>query len=182
MMNELKVLYVLYVPPGRVRTLLDAIRLFARPQTKHPAHITVRGPYPDYQDPRDWSAKIRGRRIEVGGVGTFFGPQQHTVYLRAESPMIRELWDKPDYPSGLAHLSIYNGESRSFADALTALLAERNPQFAFTGTGLEPLVMGNGPRLLRAGYDPSELTAFLDRPPTLDELDSADEKTRLAWI
>lgn len=183
MMNELRVLYAIYVPPGQIRTLLDAIRLFARPQTKHPAHITVRGPYPDYQDPRDWSVKVKGQPIDVGGVGTFFGPEQNTVFLRVDSPAVRAVWHKPDYPDEYnPHLTIYDGPSQPFAEALRDLLTGKEPRFTFLATGLEPMVLGNGPRPLIAWYDPSELTGFLALPPTLPELGAADEGTRLSWI
>jgi hypothetical protein len=181
-MNKIRVFYAVYVPSGRVRILLDAIRLFARPQAKHAAHITVRGPYADYQDPREWSAKVTGQPIEVGGVGTFFGPGQSTVFLSVDSPAIRSVWHKPDFPEGKPHLTIYDGDKRPFAESLRDVLAAKDPRFTFSATGVEPIVSGNGPRLLRSAYDPSELADVLDRPPDLAEVDSADDATRLSWI
>jgi hypothetical protein len=181
-MTQQRVLYAIYVPPGRARTLIDSIRLFARPQLKHPAHVTVRGPYPDYQDPRQWSAEVRGQTVRVGGVGTFFEDRQNTVFLHVESDALTRVWHKPDYPTGFPHLTIYDGESRCFADSLQGILAERNPRFTFVATGLEPMVLGNGQRPLRTFYDPSELTEFMTVPPTLPEIDAADDDIRLSWI
>lgn len=44
------------------------------------------------------------------------------------------------------------------------------------------MVVGNGPRLLRAFYEPLKLAEALEHPPSLDALDAADEETRLTWI
>src|SRR5947209_5197903 len=60
-MAHRKVLYAIFVPPGRARMLLDTVRLFARPTAKYPAHVTVRGPYEEPADPTEWDAVIRGQ-------------------------------------------------------------------------------------------------------------------------
>jgi hypothetical protein len=181
-MKQLKVFYSIYVPTGPIRTALDAIRLFARPQTKHPAHITVRGPYSDYRDPRMWTAAVRGQCVEVGGVGTFFGPDQNTVFLRADAPAIRLIWDKPDFPDYNPHLTIYDGESRDFAESLRAILVQKDPRFSFAASGMEPMVSGNGPAPLITWYDPIELAPYMASPPNRHELVAADEPTRLSWV
>lgn len=181
-MSQLQVFYSIYVPPGRERLLLDAIRLFANPHAKHAAHITVRGPYPDYVDPRTWSAAVKGKRIDVAGVGTFFGRGQNTVFLCVDSAALREILYKPDYPAGPPHLTIYDGDSRQFADGLRSLLEERRLSLTFQASGVEPMVSGNGPPPLRTIYDPSELAEFVSAPPTLEELESASDETRLLWI
>ena len=181
-MNQMQVFYTIYVPPGPIRSALDAVRLFARPQTKHPAHITVRGPYSDYQDPRRWSSEVRGKAIEVGGVGTFWEPDQNTVFLHVDSPAIRSVWHKPDYPDYNPHLTVYDGPSRVLAESLRDLLACKDIRFTFSPSGVEPMVSGSGPRPLITWYDPSELAPFMELPPTQDEVISADESARLSWI
>jgi len=181
-MTERKVLYSIFVPPGRARTVLDAIRLFAKPSSKYSAHVTVRGPYPDLLDPTPWSGWVRGQLIEIGGVGTFFEGSQNTVYLSVYSPAIRAVWDKPDYPDYNPHLTVYDGPSRVFAESLRSVLIARNPRLSFHAEGLEPMQIGNGYLPLRESYDPAELGAFLTRPPTMAEIDAADDAIRLSWI
>ncbi len=181
-MKPIRVFYCVYVPPGRNSTLLDTIRLVANPATKHPAHITVRGPYPDYQDPRAWSGAVQGQQVHVGGVGTFFGPGQNTVLLKVEAPVIQALWHKPDYPEYNPHLTIYDGDSRTFAEALRDVLEPCDSVFTFPAMGLEALVSGNGRPPLRCFYDPEDVATFLGRPVSRAEIDAADESTRLSWI
>lgn len=181
-MNPMRVFYSVYVPSGKARTLLDAIRLIANPATKHPAHITVRGPYSDYQDPRRWSALIQGQQVRVGGVGTFFGPNQNTVLLRVEAPAIQAVWYKPDFSDYNPHITIYDGGSRSFAESLQDVLKNHDLTFAFRATGLEPLVSGNGRPPLRYFFDPEDMATVLGQSVSLAEIDAADEPTRLAWV
>lgn len=181
-MKPIRVLYCVYVPPGKIRTLLDAIRLIANPATKHPAHITVRGPYSDYRDPRTWSNTVQGQRVHVGGIGTFFGPSQNTVLVKVESPAIKALWHKPDYPEYSPHLTIYDGDSRVFAEALRDILESRDPKFTFHATGMEPMVSGNGRHPLRHFFNPEDVAPLLGQSISVAEIDAADESTRLAWI
>ena len=181
-MNELRVFYAIYVAPGPFRSALDAIRMIARPQARHAAHVTVRGPYSDYRDPREWSAAIRGKPIDIGGIGTFFDGDQNTVFLHVESPDLQLLWDKPDYPAYNPHLTIYDGPSRSFAESLRDLLAAREPQFTFLASGVEPMVSGNGLPPLITRYEPSDLAPFMAHPPTRSDVEGADVAARLAWI
>lgn len=181
-MKPIRVFYNVYVPPGKTRTLLDTVRLIANPAAKHPVHITVRGPYSDYQDPRGWSAAVQGQRVHVGGVGTFFGPSQNTVLLKVKSPAIQAIWHKPDYPGYNPHVTIYDGDSRPFAEALRDVLEPRDPTFTFQATGMEPLVSGNGRPPLRYFFDPEDVAPFLGHPVSLAEIDTADASSRLSWI
>ena len=181
-MKPIRVFYSVYLPPGRTRTLLDAIRVIANPATKHSAHITVRGPYTDYQDPRRWSAGVQGQRVHVGGVGTFFGPSQNTVLLKVEASAIQALWYKPDYSGYNPHVTIYDGNSRQFAEGLLDVLTPQNLTFDFHATGLEPLVSGNGRSPLGYFFDPKDVAPFLGHPVSLEEIVTADESTRLSWI
>jgi hypothetical protein len=181
-MKPIRVFYSIYVPSGRTRILLDAMRLIANPAAKHSAHITVRGPYQDYQDSRDWSAVVLGQKIHIGGVGTFFGPGQHTVLLKVESPAIQKVWHKPDYPGYNPHITIYDGDSPTFAESLRDVLEAQELGFDFHATGLDPLVSGNGRPPLREWYDPEQLAPYLGCSISLDEIDGAGETTRLGWI
>ncbi len=181
-MKAIKVFYCVYPPAGSTRRPLDLIRLLAKPESKHPAHITVRGPYDDYQDPRQWSSQIRGAIVRVGGVGTFLNEKQNTVFLKVESDGIRELWYKPDYPDSSPHLTIYDGDSPEFAQELSEILLEHDISFAFRATGLEPLVSGNGSPKLKYYFEPEDLSQYFDTPTTIDDLLALDENTRLEHI
>ncbi len=177
-----KVFYTVYLPQGRERTLLDAIRLFARPSTRHPAHITLRGPYEDYHDPRDWSAKARGQTAFVGGVGIFKNAGKTAVFLQVDAPALKALKHTPEYPDSPPHLTLYDGDSPDFAASLMAMMEARNPQFEFTATEVEPMVQGNGEYPLRALYELNDLKDFMIEPPTPTEVDEADPATRLKGI
>lgn len=181
-MKPIRVFYCIYVPAGKIRTVLDSIRLIANPATKHTAHITVRGPYSDYQDPRAWSLAVQRQRIQVGGVGTFFGSGQNTVLLNVEAPVIQTLWHKPDYPEYNPHLTVYDGDSRLFAEALRDVLDSRDPMFTFHAVGMEPMVSDNGRPSLRHFFDAEIVERLLGQPVSLAEIDSADQSTRLSWI
>ena len=181
-MNELRVLYAIFVPNGPLRSALDAIRMIARPQVKHAAHVTVRGPYSDYRDPRAWSAVIRGKSIAIDGAGAFLEGDQNTVYLRVDSPDLRRIWDKPDYPEFNPHLTIYDGPSRPFAEALHDLIAGKDPQFCFEARSMEPMVAGNGLPPLITRYEPADLASLTNHPPTRRDIEDADDDARLAWI
>src|SRR4051812_811014 len=122
-MTQRKVLYSVFVPPCRARTILDAVRLFAKPTAKYPAHVTVRGPYAEPADTAEWEAALRGQTVHVDGVGTFFGEAQSTVFLKAHSDAIRAAWDKPDYPDYNPHLTVCDAASRPFAEGILAVLS-----------------------------------------------------------
>jgi hypothetical protein len=184
-MRKLNVLYAIFVPGGIHRRLLDAIRLFASPKVRHAAHITVRGPYDDFQDPTRWSARVRGRDVTVGGIGEFFEGEQNTIYLKVRSEAVREIWEKRDYPDYSPHVTLFNEkgpEFRGYAEALRALVLRYPILFTFHAEGLEPIVLERKPLPLRVDYDPEDLAAFLPNPPSIAEVDAADEQTRLGWI
>ena len=104
------------------------------------------------------------------------------MLLKVEAPVIQDLWYKPNYPGYNPHLTIYDGDSRTFAEAIRDVLEPCDPAFSFLAMGLEPLVSGNGRPALCYFYDPEDLVTFLGRPISRTEIDSADESTRLAWI
>jgi len=177
-----KVFYSVVLPRSRERTIIDAIRLFARPATRHPAHVTIGGPYPDYIDPRQLSAAVRGLHALVQGVDEFKNKDKVAVFLRVHSPAMQALKHTPDYPDSPTHLSLYDGESVGFAGRLKELMQSRNPRFEFVAKDVEPMVSGNGEFPLRALYEPDDLKDFMHTPPSSAEVDSADETTRLRWI
>lgn len=181
-MTQRKVLYSIFVPPGRARTLLDAVRLFARPTANYPAHVTVRGPYAEPADSAKWDAAVRGQVIDIDGLGTFFEGAQNTVFLKAFSDAIRAVWDKPDFPGYNPHLTVCDAQSRPFAEAVLSALSACSPRLSFRAEGLEMMVLGNGRSQLRETYDPGRLADFMKRPPALADIDAADDVTRIRWV
>ena len=60
--------------------------------------------------------------LEIGGLGHFSNPGEQVVYLTVDSPQLRRIWWKPDYPIGEfgfnPHISLYRGPDRALANRL----------------------------------------------------------------
>lgn len=92
---------------------------------KKATHLTIRGPYS-----KKVSKKLFGELnsimeydvLQIGGVGKFSNPDEHVVYLKVDSPHLRQVWYKPDYPIKKygfnPHISIYRGNNLELADKL----------------------------------------------------------------
>jgi 2'-5' RNA ligase len=97
-------------------------------RSPRPIHLTLRGPY---EGPVPEGALKQCRRalkqdvIRVSGVGQFTNPDEEVVYLRVDSPHLREVWWKPDFPIERygfePHVSVYRGPD--------SLLARRAAEF-----------------------------------------------------
>lgn len=174
--------YVVYVPEGDVRICLDAIRLIARPQARFPAHITIRGPYDHPIDTGPLSEHIRGKIVRVGDVGMFHSPLS-VVFLHCSCPDFLAIWDKPEF-GYTPHITLYEGESRTFASAVADLLDSAPIRFAFRASGLDALVSERAATTspLRDRYDPAALARFLGSAPDLLEIDTMEPPQRLEWI
>ena len=55
---------------------------------------------------------------------TFFTDRQSTVVICVNLLTLQNLFYKKDYPDGLPHITLYDGKSREFAEALFALIAK----------------------------------------------------------
>src|SRR5690348_9290015 len=108
--------FVLYVSNKLWQSYLDTMRIVCNPLTQSPAHITVRGPYEAKPDlDQEWR-KVHDIRVAVVGLGTFFDDTQNTVFFKCESDELAEVWWKKHYRSINPHITIYDGESREFAE------------------------------------------------------------------
>ena len=175
--------YVVYIPEGETRTCLDTIRLIARPQTRFPAHITVRGPYREVIDgAAQLGDRIRGKLVRVGDVGVFEGKEK-AVFLHCSCPDLVPIWHKPDFGGYTPHVTIYEGE-KGFADALGEILEANPPRFAFRASGLDLLVSekGSAQNLVRDRYDGSTLAGVLGGNYSLDQIDALGNAERLDLI
>ena len=106
------------------RRLFDLARLLLEPEFARPSHITLRGPY---KKRNDIGANLIGKQIEpftISRPSNFFNERQNTVYLRAEIPFVADYWHKPDYPSGIPHISIYDGKDLTLAWQILMVLRQ----------------------------------------------------------
>ncbi len=175
----MRVFYVIYVSDPLLEGILDGVRFLANPHEKGRAHVTVRGPYRQRYDLTAQQRRIAGTRLTCHGAGSFFGPRQNTVFVRCDSPALRDVWHKPDYGYH-PHLTLYDGSSRVVAEDLLTLLEAADARFGFEVVGLEPLLSTKG----QANLDLAAAWA-LARPLLQErlgaDLPQADAVRRLEW-
>ena len=142
------IFYVIYVADVEVGPALDLIKIICNPFVKTHAHVTLRGPYTrKADDARAWNKKWVEEKNQISaitfkGLLSFFRPGQNAVSLGCEFPEVQELWYKPDYPHGVPHLTLYDGESREFADDVLKVLGRFDWNFEVSATPLKPLRAG----------------------------------------
>ena len=138
-----RVFYVVYFRDRRLQYSLDAMRFIANPSEKNFAHITVRGPYQQRYNLSEMDRRIDGTEVLANGVGSFFGYSQNTVFLKCHSEILRDVWKKTAYGFN-PHVTIYDGESRKFAEMLLERLNHLTLRFRFIVGRLHPLVTHSG--------------------------------------
>jgi hypothetical protein len=132
--------YVVYVSEPIVAGCLNAIRLLAEGKVKHPAHITLMGPYDGPRsDEATLSQKIVGQSVRIYSNGTFFSEAQNTVFLKATCPVFDVLWDKPTISDFTPHLTLYDGGDRWYANEISQILYGSRIDLTFQADGLSPL-------------------------------------------
>lgn len=134
-------------------------------EPRHPVHLTVRGPY-RREVGRRVLEKCRhtlyGDALRIGDIGRFSNPGQEVVFLHVDSPNLRRVWWKPNYPitkyGYTPHISLYRGVDAAFADRLAGFL--RRERLGLVCNEFRLTVhLSDG---LRFGADP---------PPPLEEAD-----------
>src|SRR5262245_1275972 len=104
--------------------LLSGIKeILSGSRQTRPTHLTIRGPY---EGPVPRSTVERCRRmlkydvIRIAGVGRFRNKQEEVVFLKVDSPHLREVWWKPDFSireyGFEPHVSLYRGRDALFAN------------------------------------------------------------------
>ena len=126
-----------------LRDCLEAIRLICNPSEKLPAHITVRGPYRGKINVSGINNRLAGHRVTIDRVGNFFDSGQNTVFFRCRSPILKEIWKKPDFPFN-PHITIYDGTSPEFAGDLYSVVDQYNYNVDFEVEKLFPLSSRRG--------------------------------------
>lgn len=139
-------------------------------------HLTIRGPYSGKVPPKtvlNCQEVLKHDVIRIAGTGRFSNPSEEVVYLTVESTHLRSVWWKPDYGIGKygfnPHISIYRGQSRSFAESLERFFRHENLDLLCS----EFRVVTHVTRQL-AIFEPRVPTAFIEtgrvRPGLLDRL------------
>ena len=118
----------LEITQPEVQSLLWHIQwILSGTEPLHPVHVTLRGPYVR----RVASETIKKSRetlssdtLRIGGVGRFRKPEE-VVFFRVDSPNLRKVCWKRDYPKKDGyepHISLYRGRDAMFADQVEAFL------------------------------------------------------------
>jgi len=176
--------FVIYIPDRHWQASLDVMRLLCDPFIHSPAHLTVRGPYDE--KPELDSAWYRARNIHVSVVGVqrFYGPHQNTVSLKCELPDLKAIWWKKDYKNGTPHITIYDGDSRNFAEKVDRILSKYDWKFHFSADRLYEYVGSN--KQPRFDFPWQEYAAVFKRTIgfslTRKELEQTSEHTRLEYL
>lgn len=137
----MRIFYVIYVQDEILGHYLNAIRYLSNPNEKNDAHITVRGPYKTHlknEIIQKLNSIIKGDKIRITSVGTFFENHQNTVFLNCTSSKLEQVWQKFDYGFN-PHITLYDGNSRTFAKKLVEILNSHLINFYFTVNQLSEL-------------------------------------------
>lgn len=174
---------ILYPEMTSLRSCLDALIFLSNPTEKDGAHITLRGPYDTRGAVPEISPELSGSEVSVFGAGQFFGEKQNTVYLRCDSPIIEKYWRKPDYPYN-PHITIYDGQSREFAEKLYTMLKLHRLYMTLTiGEVLvKSSVKGQRSLNLLFGVDLDRISSVVGEPVDLRGADAMPDWRRLAMI
>ena len=139
--------FILYPSSPELQVHIDLMCLVCDPSRIRTAHLTVRGPYTAKPKPGKWS-NAKNIHVSVCGVGIFFLPKQNTVFLRCTSSELRNLWWKRDYKEPEPHITIYDGDSREFAQRALKILEKYDLSFEFVADCLQEYRSRNGQQSL----------------------------------
>ena len=178
-----RVFYVVYFRNRRLQYSLDAMRFIANPSEKNYAHITVRGPYQQRYNLKGMDRIVDGTEVLAHGVGSFFGYSQNTVFIKCHSKILRDVWKKKDYEFN-PHVTIYDGESRKFAEMLLERLNHLTMRFRFVVGGLHPLVSRSGQYSmeLSQAFDEVLFAEVTGTHVSASGVDCLSDETRVALI
>lgn len=175
--------YVIFFNNQRIQALLDAMRFVANPVEKTPAHVTIRGPYPQRYNVCSLERKAREAKVLAEGAGAFFYEGQNTVFIRCRSERFREFWSKKDHGFN-PHITIYDGPSREFAKILLDRLEHIPIRFNFFIDGLSVLESHKGQysTWLRESYNEVLAKEVVGEPLTISEIDELPWERRFFLI
>lgn len=127
---------LLEITQPEIRSLLWHIQwILSGKEPRHLVHVTLRGPYmrriaPDVLERS--KETLCQDTLRIGGVGRFRNPEE-VVFLRVDSPNLRKVYWKRDYPKKLGyepHISLYRGHDATFADRVAGFLSREALEFS----------------------------------------------------
>ena len=120
--------YGVYPADRVIGRLFDLARLIVQPDYARKAHITLRGPYEERPPPRSKWLRLKLTGSRITRPSRFFNEFQNTVYLGVSFFEMNDVSWKRDFQSAIPHMSIYDGDDRSFAWQVFSILNEFNWQ------------------------------------------------------
>lgn len=182
--------YVIYPADNRVRMYINAIRIFADPERRTEAHITIRGPYKKRLSSNkidQYSKIISEEEIKITGIGNFFDSNQNTVYFICEKNQeVGKIWKKSTYPDYNPHITIYNGSDHEFAIQLYDTLKQHFKEFKYKIKELAWLEPKNKETLnlfyLKGVVDFDELSEIINYKIDDSTINVITKKQRLNFI
>ena len=92
-------------------------------------HLTIRGPYSvpvSAARLKSYQRLLEPHPVLLDGFGLFHSSNKTVVYMKAQHPMLRRIWWKPDFPIRKygfnPHITLYEGDDRGRAEHLKAFL------------------------------------------------------------
>ena len=121
------VVSVLYLEDEIAGPHLQLIRNVCEPSSRSRPHVTVRY-FERVLAAREQYLDTVVREIDLIEPGAFGLREEcathYTVYIRCNSDVLEYLEHKPHYPESEFHITLYDGESRDFAQALLQVVSE----------------------------------------------------------
>jgi len=99
-----------------VQSIFDLLGFIANPHDEKRAasHITLQGPY---QEEKTVFETFDGKQAMLDGIELFETNKGKAVVFLLKIDDIKNVWDKPDFPNGKAHVTIFEGR-KYFAQKL----------------------------------------------------------------
>lgn len=116
---------MLYFEDSIVGPHLELLRNVCEPMSKSRPHVTVRF-FDKLSIPKN-HLKIKVKEIDLvapGAYGLDVGANQKnkTIFIKCQSDELLSLEHKPDFPTSQFHITLYNGQSRDFAEKILGIL------------------------------------------------------------
>jgi len=139
----MRIFYVLHISERVLGDCLEAIRFLSNPAEKHPAHITVRGPYQKRISIKKINERWSGEAVRIDRAGNFFDHGQNTVFFHCTCPNLEDVWRKREY-SFNPHITLYDGRSSVFARKLYEVVSKYSYGVSFKAGQLQPIFSAKG--------------------------------------